>query len=131
MTTLTIEFRDGAKIAAEVVFNDDEIERTMPNAFRFVLRSYLYYKDFRLLDFSAHSGINHQTIARQVGSTKNVTQLINHKLALDVCNYYGVKFEYLCAIAEQFVKNSDYNSISFNENGTAIFIKAFKLKFAD
>lgn len=131
MSTLTIEFRDNNRIASEVVFLDEEIERTVANAFRFALKAYLYYKDYRLLDFSEKSGINHQTVARQLGATKSVTQAINHKMATDVCEHYNVPFEYLYVIAEQFVKNPEYNSISFKEDGTVIFLKAFKLRFGD
>lgn len=129
MSTLTIEFREN-RIASEIVFLED-IERSLANAFRFALKAFLYYKDYRLLDFSTHSGITHQTVARQLGATKSVTHVINHKMALAVCEYYNVKFEYLYTIAEQFVKNPEYNSISFKEDGTVIFTKAFKLRFGN
>lgn len=131
MSTLTIEFRDNPRlIASEVVFLED-IERNVANAFRFALKSYLYYKDLRLNDFTSHIGMNHQTVVRQLGAGKYSTQTISHRLAVAACKYFKVSFEYLYNIADQFVKNSEYNTISFLEDGTVIFIKSFKLSFSE
>lgn len=129
MSILTIQFRDNNRlIASEVVFPDD-IERNLINAFRFALKAYLYYKDLALLDFSLHSKIHHQTVARHIGISKQSSLIIRYDIAKQACEFYGVKFEYLYHIAQQFVKNPEYNSISFIEDGTVIFVKAFKISF--
>ena len=129
--SITIEFRDRPRIALEVVFDEDVMPRNIANAFRFALKSYLYNKDRALYEFSVHSGIPSNTVSRQLGCGKSVNKLINYKTAEAACDYFKVDFLFLYTIAEQFVKNPEYNAISFSDNGAVIFLKGFKFLYSD
>lgn len=122
---LTIEFKDKGCLAHEVVFPDD-IHRTVPNAFRFALKSYLYYKGRALFEFSLNSDISNNTISRQLGCGKNVNLLIKYDTAKAACDFFDIDIIWLYSIAEQFVKYRKYNAIGFNEQGNVIFFKAFQ-----
>lgn len=127
---LIIEFKDKGCLAHEVVFPDD-IHRNIPNAFRFALKSYLYYKDRALFEFSTYSKMSSNTISRQLGAGRSVNLLINYTTAKAACDFFEIDITRLYSIAEHFVNNREYNAIGFNESGHVLFIKAFKFMYSD
>ena len=46
-----------------------------------------------------------------------------------ICEFFNINFEHMCMIAEKFVKNAEYNSISFAP-GKVIFLIAFHQNFS-
>lgn len=126
---ITIEFKNRPAIAHEVVF-PVYMELNITNAFRFALKSYLYHKDLALNQFHPHSGLSSNTLLRQLGITKGGNKFITYKTAVAACNFFGVEFDFLYLVAEQLVKNPEYNAISFAKNDSkVIFFKAYKFQY--
>lgn len=117
------------EIAHEVVFKDS-YERTIQNAFRFVFMSYMYHKGLYLRDLIAErKDLTYNTVHNNMYINSNNTKVINGVLAQDICNMIGVDFQFIYNIASQFVKQTDYNSITFSLDGNPIFFKGFMKRF--
>lgn len=121
---LNIIFKDRVHIAHEVVFNND-IRRDIAGCFRFVLRSWLYYKDIDLKSFSTAVDIPFNKVHRNIGYGISTNRKIQYSLAKEACIFFGTSIEYIYAIAEQFLKNPLYNGISF-DGDTVIFLTCFE-----
>lgn len=126
--SLLIEFRQ-RKIAAEIVFPDDKLARTTTNAFRFVFKSYMYHKDLTQLDYAVDRNMSIAIVNRNVGLSVHANATINLEMAKDICEFFNINFEHMCMIAEKFVNNPEYNSISFAP-GKVIFLIAFRQNFS-
>lgn len=125
--SLLIEFRQ-RKIAAELVFPEC-LPRNTTNAFRFVFKSYMYHKDLTQLDYAQAKGITIALVNRNIGLSVHANATINLQMAKDICEFFNINFEHMCMIAEKFVKNAEYNSISFAP-GKVIFLIAFHQNFS-
>lgn len=116
-------------IAHEVVFKDS-YERTIQNAFRFVFMSYMYHKGLYLRDLvSRRDDLTYATVHNNLYINSHNTVNINAKLAVEMCNMIGADFTVMYNIARQFVKNTDYNAISFSSDGNPVFFKGFMKRF--
>lgn len=127
---LTIKFKNCDPIAHEIVFPED-IEKTLVNCFRFALKSYLYHKDLNLYTFFPHSGLSSNTLTRQLGVSTSSNKVINYNTAIKACKYFDVEFDFLYLIAEQLVKNPQYNAMSFSgkKSNRVTFFKAYKFSY--
>lgn len=129
--SLSIIFRKNQLVIAHEVVFENTFERTLTNAFRFILKSYLYHKDLALFQYSSSDNLSSNTVARHLGLSKQSCSFINKELAIKACAFFNVNFKFICALAKEFVNNPQYNAVSFTDKDQAVFFKAFKHTYCE
>lgn len=129
METVTIHFRNKFIVAHEVVF-PEKLSRNLVESFRFVLKSWVYHKDMSMLNLDHHMN---KRVSYQLRSTTSNTRSrsINYELAKIACTFFETDFLFICHIAAVFKKHPEYNGICFSDDGSVIFIKAFKHNYGE
>lgn len=125
---IKIHFKDMPPAATEKVF-PSHLDRSLNNCYRFTLEAYMHYKGFSFKDYLKNSTRAYAAIRNMHGISYAPTGYINLDETKDICNFFGVQFEYLIAIAKEFQKHEKYNCLNFHENGDVVFFKAIKVNF--
>ncbi len=115
-------------LAHEVVFPDD-CERNFGNCFRFLVSSYLYYKNTKISSITQGCGVPNNTMYRNLCFSENMTKVINMEVVKQVFSVMSLDLNLFIVIAKHF-QLSTCNGISFTSS-YVIFFNAFYENMSD